>query len=483
MIENEEKFIDETSDSSDFLCPYSSHVFAFPFIWNDQKVSFLKYCEIVEKWGWRNIDVKSHNDITPTDIEKISIEEKFQQMQYFTPSAQKIVFNMGTDYAKNYKYPFFEGEYELSKGETTYKLKLKSINLKICNTGIGILYFTTENDTYCDIESVKKINEYGRRIFPPYFNNSKTGKTIPYIVADRIKMVIDNNENITVFENDFLKEKNFDVRYIPGFLKALLPECDKNEIAPAVDDRMFVCCIVNDVDYSSKVLKYDSDTVNERESLNIAMDLYEFINIDLPGDCTCPTKEMLYSSLKQNVYSRWGNRGTLYAISAHSFMCLTTGQVVHINENFLNLYVHMVVIALAQRASIIYFDTLSSEISNPFANGKKKIKNKELLFLQEKYIAFLNQYMNIEITCQEQGIELYELMKKRMYINDDNKKLQNQIERLYEAANVSQDSKFNRWATAFALIAIISQIIEACGGFSTLMKWVWPLWLSFIDLF
>ncbi len=469
------------TNTGDFLCPYSSHVFLFPFIWNDKNISFLKYCDIVEKKGWKNIDVKSHDNITPYDIEKISVEEKFQQMQYFTPSAQKIVFNMGTDYARNYKYPFLEGAYELSKGELTYTLKLKSINLKICNTGIGILYFEAENDTYTDIETVKKINEYGRRIFPPYFADSKNGKTIPYIVADKIKMVIDDKENITVFENDFLKERNFDVRYIPGFLKALLPESEENAVFPAVDDRMFVCCVVNDKEYSSKVLNYDSDTKNERESLSIAMDLYEFINIDLPGDCTCPTKEMLYSYLNQNVYLRWGSRGTLYAISNHSFMCLTTGEVVHINENFLNLYVHMVIISLAQRASIIYFDTLSSEISNPFASGRKKIKNKVLLSLQEKYIAFLNQYMNIEITCQEPGIALYELMKKTMYIHDDNEKLQNQIERLYEAANVSQDSKFNRWATAFALIAIITQIIDGCGGFSAFMNWFWKYWLSFKD--
>jgi len=463
-------------------CSYSSHVFLFPFIWNDKKCSFFKYCNFVENSGWKNIDVVSNDNIIPYSIEEIKIEEKFQQMQYFTPSAQKIIFNMGSDYVKNYKFPFSQGFYELKKGELNYKLRLKSVNLKICNTGVGILYFEVINDTYCDIDSVKKINEYGRRIFPPYFADFKNKKQIPYIVADEITLTVDNKEYKTSFEKDFIIDKKFDVHYIPDFLKAFIPRCEKNKIFPAIDDRMFVCCCVNDIDYSSRVLKYDSDTVSEREGLNIAMDLYEFINIDLPGDCTCPTKEMLYYILNKNVYSRWGSKGSLYAVSNHSFMCLTTGKAVHINDNFLNLYVYMVVISLAQRSSIIYFDSLSSEISNPFANGRKKIKNKKLLMLQEKYIAFLNQYMNIEITCQEQGIELYDMMKESMFINTDNDKLQNQIERLYEAANVSQDGKFNKWATFFALFAIISQIVEACGGFSAFMKWFYPHWIEFMKL-
>ncbi len=455
----------------DSECFYSAHTFAFPFIWNpnsSSEMTFAKYCSQVEKMGWKSIDVESTSDITPKEYENLCVEQKFQQMQYFTPSAQKIIFNLSSDYSKNYRYMFNNAAYHLKKGDISYELNVESINLKICNTGIGILYFEISNDKYYDIDSVKKINEYGRRIFPPYFADTKEGMNIPYIVADEIKMVIDSKVNRTCYNEDFVVNRNFDVRYIPDFIKCLLPDCEKYKILLAVDDRMFVCCVVNDIDYSSKVLTY-----NEKENLKVARDLYEFVNIDLPGDCTCPTKEMLYKSLNENVYSRWGAKGTLYATSNHSFMCLTTGEVKHITDNFLDIYIHMVVVALAQRASIIYFDTLSSAISNPFTGGKKKIKNRKLLELQEKYIAFLNQYMNIEITCQEQGIELYEMLKKTMYINDDNEKLQNQIERLYEAANVAQDNKFNKWATFFAILAILMQIIEACGGFSTLMRWIW----------
>ncbi len=476
----------DNEEETKCLRPYSSHVFLFPFIWENEKNSFFKYCSVAEKAGWENIDVKSNDEILPRKTEKISVEEKFQQMQYFTHSAQKIVFNLGSDYAKNYEFPFSEGFYELSKDDLVYKLELKSINLKICNTGVGILYFETANNTYCDIDSVKKINEYGRRIFPPYFADSISEdgekiKTIPYIVADEIRLVVDGKECKTSFKKDFIVERNFDVNYIPDFLSAFIPECKENGVFPAIDDRMFVCCVVNDKQYSSLVLKYDSDSISEREAHNIAMDFFEYVNVDLPGDCTCPTKEMLYSLLSSSVYSRWGSKGTLYAVTNHSFMCLSTGEAVHINDNFLNLYALMVVVALSQRASIIYFDSLSSLISNPFSNGKKKINNRKLLLLQEKYIAFLNQYMNIELTCQEQGSELYEMMKNVMAINVDNERLQNQIERLYEAANVSQDSKFNKWAVFFALFAIISQIVEACGGFSTFMKWVWPYWLKFIS--
>ncbi len=59
------------------------------------------------------------------------------------------------------------------------------------------------------------------------------------------------------------------------------------------------------------------------------------------------------------------------------------------------------------------------------------------------------------MTEQYQGVELYHMLREQLYIHEARENLCQQIEALYETANVNQDFKFNMYAFAFALVALL----------------------------
>ncbi len=432
---------------------YSYHTFYFPFLWDCGEKASAFSASLVAR-GWQPDDLLAPDEIeVETDTAQI-----YQAFQYFTKPARNSIFGLGQGIVKNYCYcpekVHDKAFYHIEKNGEVFDLPLHALRLKLFNTGIGLLIFETENQAYPSMDAVKKINAYGRRTFAPYLSDTNL------LCADvlGIRYAKDHMEYTNLKETFAEKNATVKTTFIPQFIVTLLGDT----ICPAVDDRMFVTTLVNDAAYFNQVSQYETDA-------DAAADLYEFIYIDTPGACSCPTEEMRRKILEKSVYARWMECGTLHAVSHYSFVCIT-GERADARENvyysviqpFLIQYTQMVSIVLAQRASIIAFDALAADLSAGFEKKGRNLKRKkllQLLFLQEKYIAFQNQLMNVELTCQDQGIELYEALQNSLYIEKSNCHLSGEIERLYEAANVNQAYTFNKLALWIAILAIIVPIL------------------------
>ena len=85
-------------------------------------------------------------------------------------------------------------------------------------------------------------------------------------------------------------------------------------------------------------------------------------------------------------------------------------------------------------------------------------KIKELLDLQERFIAFQNQINFREISSQEQAVDLYEMLRKASYVEELNTAITEQLDALYDATNTNQDFNFNKWALILALVALAIDI-------------------------
>ena len=97
---------------------------------------------------------------------------------------------------------------------------------------------------------------------------------------------------------------------------------------------------------------------------------------------------------------------------------------------------------------------LSAHIKNP----KKKISIQNIIALnklQERFVAFQSQLDLFEVTAQEQGCELYGMLREFLFVGKQREALQNQLDALYSAANTALDTNFNKWAAIFALIALL----------------------------
>ena len=534
--------------------PYSYHTFFFPFVWKKETVSeYKKYVAMFPEQEWKDISIKSYTDINSGDDYDLTPSQKYQVMQFFTEAAREALFDWkGNDFVKYLSYRpeyirnqnYFisideiinEGKDNEKTSHYEYSLPINGIKIRIFNTGIAILAFELENIEYRCIEDVKRINQYGRRIFPPYLKKRKRyrGEDSPAeYEGDPEEYCGECATEIRITGFDAIdrisktKPEN-EIDCIPNFIRAILPYSD---VKTAIDDRMFVACVVADRAYMKYIRDYykisgaaDEDklarclsykNMNEAaEAVRIedkkknkadktqtkqeekpqevlserdlvikkARDLYELIFVDNPGCCSCQSLAMLDALLKKSIYDRWEEYGTIYGMSNHSLICIhndvdpekkDSDDISFLSFNFISIYTHMVEMVLAQRAAIIVFDEYSSGITKHFGThslpgnfwnlAKKIFVGDEIADFQKKYIDFCNQHNNIEITCQEQGVELYAMLQNAMYVPENSEKLEKEVSALYEAASTSSDLNI-------AAIGLIFAVIVAACDFDSIWK-------------
>ncbi|MBQ7792516.1 MAG: hypothetical protein IJ367_03375, partial [Clostridia bacterium] len=239
---------------------YSYHTFYFPFVWDHAgKIDYEEYLKTLELGNWKNISVKDFSEIRGNAV------ADYAAIQYYTDAARKSVFGWKSDFMRCYQYDSNGSSsiYHIEKSETTWELSITRIQLKIYNTGIGILCFETANHTAKTLTDVKAINEYGRRIYPPYFGVNgceRCADKLGICIGEK-SIVSDISTRIPTSEQDC----------IPEFILELLP---KNfPIQPAIDDRMFVACLVNDAKAYEKLMAFETDS-------KASESLYELIFVD-----------------------------------------------------------------------------------------------------------------------------------------------------------------------------------------------------------
>lgn len=494
------------------LKPYSYHTFLFPFILEGKDGTPLDQEQITAYIGepWKEVDYKEKSSM------KILGESAFYnfyrtQMYFHEPVnnavlGNKVVKNYVYDPVKIHNKAFYCIDKQENSKQLHYELGINNIWLKIYNTGVGVLIFECENtrQDQRNLTAVKNINQYGRRITSPFLPLEDNGRQL---CADRIGLEWNNGSGVQVqwhemrFWEVFLYRK--EIRYeeqknlyncIAGFVLDLLQEGFRDEIQlvtnqtradkrhwfiyPALDDRMYVACIIKNRDFLEKVKKQkivegkngefhfrQSSDEKADEQHRTLKSLYELVYIDEEGEASCPTKRMMIELMNKQVYDRWLEDGTCYACSHHSFICLTRE-----DENlelpviipFLELYVQMAILCLAQRSSIILFQKRAALFTEKMAGQGYDLNRRntmKLLNLQESYIAFQNQLQFFEVTAEEQGIELYDMLCESLYIEKEKKMLEDQINMAYQATTINQGIKFNQGALVISLLAIFISTI------------------------
>lgn len=402
--------------------------------------------------------------------------------------------------------------------EKVYSLELTDIKLKLYNTGVGLLVFVCENRKNDNLADIKIINDYGRRITLPFIPD--TSFADGSVCADSIEIrwngmsrYVGQNfkENIIRFNNADCNNERYNpkLNHIADFIKQILnySTCsgtntwqfttnkdnkDKEKywyIQPALDDRMFVMCAVHN-NFQKVFRHYESctpfDYINTLQSgilseKNIKLynyeklekSLYEFIFCDPPGGCSCSLERMRQQLIKEHLYLRWIDSvdGSLYTVAAQAFMCVTDADFL-INY-FRTEYYEMVCLVLAQRASLRVMQNKASSLSSDIEKDENAVdreKRKQIANLQEKLIAFQNQINLYEISSQEQAIELYDMMRDVFLVNKHTSILQEQLDGLYNIANIHSNEHFNEMARNIAMAALVIAAPSFLSDFSGLKE-------------
>ena len=182
--------------------------------------------------------------------------------------------------------------------------------------------------------------------------------------------------------------------------------------------------------------------------------LYAIAYID-GGDATCQSKVMRKKLLQETIYDRWIDWGTIHTVTHNGFGCIASDGAPYesVIMPFLTEYMEMLALVIIQRNMILEFHFEAKELLGKF-------NSEDLENLQKEYVKFKTQVLLFEVTPQEQGYEIYRLMQKQLYIDEEKEKLDDIMNSLYEVANVKHSIELNitvKLLTGFAvIIALLS---------------------------
>lgn len=483
----------------------SYHIFMFPFKWDymakEGKLIRLSFEDRVKRGKFE----KALGDDWQKDSFFIKSEIDYNEYKYFYEYARSAIYYIGYKDEKNF-YPVYQYKYKRTgkfiidvKDGKKYILKIDKILLKVYETGVAILSFHLANYQYSFSTDILKINDFGRRIYPQFLGKREEGRCHVDATKDNFlpnNLILELHGKEEPIEEDFTHFNNLDMindnpdktaKIIsellgPQFRDAKRSQLKKGEIYinPIIDDRMFVVCWYgNDIKFLGKG-NQSEDCLNyfdrEKEEYKYLEDdlWYKYIFMD-GNEKTCQSKKLFKKLLENSTYDRWVDYGTLYGITPYSLVALS-GKIETLRDNnaefivthIQTMYYQMAALSLAQRASILRFSEEVSYIS--------RLEEKDLVdrvrVLHKNYIQFVNRMYFKEITAQEQGIEMYDMLQKKMRIESDIKDLDAEINELHQYATLVEEKnklveeeKMNKTLNLLTIIGALFLIPSFFTGF------------------
>ncbi len=406
-----DKVIDKIEDKHEFYREYSF----------DKRVKIdndLKKGLKQDKWEYQKFEVKNSLDYNEIVYFYDFVKDSLFNTQEFKEGATSYYFEKKLD----------DTTIELKiKGKEPYILTLEGINLRLFDTGVGILSFEIENYTYNQIDDILKINDYGRRVYPQFLGEGFNTEATKYIFLPEFIKI---NGITEAFDTKYTEIKI--AKYITDILGKSFTtnrtKKDKHYIQSIIDDRMFVLCWYGNNAFSS-CIKENIENKN----------WYRYVFVD-GNDITVQDKKMHKELIEKATYKRWNNYGTFFGITRYSFMVLSNrdyfGEKILLNH-IKTIYYQMVILLLVQRASLLRFSDEITAISDVRGGEIPSVENISILY--KNYLRFVNKLYFKEITAQDQGIELYDKAIDIMNIKRDIEDLRQEIGSLNSYAFLEQE--------------------------------------------
>ena len=455
---------------------YSYHIFYFLFKWKTPKGRSLLF---EDQTDIENIVENNYSNWERVySSEKLDEDEKqdlYNEKNFFYEFVHPVLYDTGKpgSLLKHYerKEPQQkdrEVSYIISCNGKTYTLKIDAINLNLYTTGVGMMTFFLINEREDQKEpmDILTINQCGRRIYPPFYKDIKE----KWETANYLKIEGLNGDSSLCYE-DFsgysYKEKGNDNEQIKetywtpaSFIRNLISDLSEELIiTPVIDDRMFVNCWYENDDLS-KLIGTDEDSLekffldeygidSEGRKIKKSDDFwYKYIYVDASRP-SCQNNDMRLKLLNEQTYKRWQQDGFLYGASRYSFVFLTKNDKRRFQRDVLakymrTVYARMVELVLIQRASILQFSEKISQMELSKGTKVSATINEQITSLHKEYIRFVNQIHFREVTIQDQGIELYQLISKTLNIEEYVEDLEKEIEELQQYVSMVDDRIRNK---------------------------------------
>ena len=475
--------------------------------------------EDVKDENGKPIPVWQRQSIYPEENLKLQETETvntYAALQYFCPSAHNSVFDTGDDGVLR-TYVFLQdtihekAAYVIKKAiekedkivPLEYSLLVNAIKLNIYDTGIAVLIMECENRDNNSFADVKYINEYGRRISLPTIPMRDPIKSL---CADRIALVLDGQEKDqnsqvtngqgteakpyeTIFRDyigsfseyapNKIKRSPADMinsavnGYVARTLKYILNYGRKGKqfgtdisrrddtehcylITPALDDRMYVMSLVKN-DAAKDLLEQKNGQYAFEEKEEFSKSIYEYVFVDPAGGCSCNDKSMRSELLQTHLNRRWLEYGTLYGASQRSFVALGSARMPdYVVTSFLTLYMQLACLAVACYATLNKFEQEIAQVSTQPDSPEKRLA---VLDIRERFLQYQSRLGSNNITYQEQGIELSQLVRDALGVRDVEEIITKRLDALFSATDTRMTFDFNKLGWIIAWLEIVGAVL------------------------
>lgn len=342
---------------------------------------------------------------------------------------------------------------------------------------------------------ILRFHELFRRIYPSYFEKNDKDRTdgflkqvnkaeFPWKVLIRQSdKEVYRYEAEKILDNVYLQPGQTG-RYIPAmssYVANLMngvfgidpskqsEPSQKVPYTPILDDRMLVYTYVE----FSKKMAPQSDEKTEQE-MKEAANLYfaQLLYVDAPA------KEYRYESgfmetlMAEHTYRRWDQYSTKIGFSRYSGAFLYFGHDENFYRTFESMYYQMFLLIVYYRACLIRFSDEIAEVAKHFPETDKvkqpaaaKFVN-ELRTLRTHFMKFMNIHWFKEVSHQDQGIELFSIMRKAFDLDDMYGQVKEEIERADDLSELFRQGQIERlgrkmtiWGIVIAMVALIATVI------------------------
>lgn len=460
------------SSASSPKSPYSYHIFYFPFRWDilEKENSLLS-----EQINLENINyTQSLWERTQYISNENEQKDLYNEKNYYHQFVHHILYdelNSKTNYIHHFeRYEPKNSSHihyiiKLKNREIPYSLQVKAMNINLYSTGVGFLsfYLSNEDINQSTPQDILNINQYGRRIMPPFFDDIQYRNEIAEYIA------IEGLTSETIYREDFNLYTTQDSWKQASFITLLIGDLSDNiKITPIIDDRMYVASWYKNDELAQQFTSDENIYCNTDTSFSSFW--YKYLFVDGSSE-TCQNNKMKQELLQKHTYLRWQKWSSLYGVSRYSFVYLTNSDVPdYLLNYFQTIYARMVELVILQRSSMLRFSSEVSKVSN-FANQDVDIISQRVSSLYKEYIKFINQIYFREVTSQDQGIELYSMFHDNLNMTDYITDLDGEIEELHQYVSLKEDQSRNQKAAFLNNIATLLLPVTVITGFWGMNKW------------
>ena len=227
-------------------------------------------------------------------------------------------------------------------------------------------------------------------------------------------------------------------------------------ITPALDDRMYVMSLVKN-DAAKDLLEPKNGQYAFEETEEFSKSIYEYVFVDPAGGCSCNDKSMRSELLQTHLNRRWLENGTLYGASQRSFVALgSAGMPDYVVTSFLTLYMQFACLAVACYATLNKFEQEIAQVSHQPDSPEKRLA---VLDIRERFLQYQSRLGSNNITYQEQGIELSQLVRNALGVQDVEEIITKRLDALFSATDTRMTFDFNKLGWIIAWLEIVGAVL------------------------